>query len=84
MIPFNLLIYTYGVTSMTGEGASLKQAMKKCLNIGVISVVFTFMLVIFGLQIPDAVNQAIQHGGGTVNDAGTHALLRGLSDHYAG
>lgn len=59
MIPFNLLIYTYGVTSMTGEGASLKQALKKCLNIGVISVVFTFMLVIFGLQIPDAVSQAI-------------------------
>lgn len=52
-IPYNVLIYTFGVSAMsTGEKVSLKESfsIKRVLNVGVIACIIT--IIVYFLQIP--------------------------------
>ena len=52
-IPYNILIYTFGVSAMsTGEKVSLKESfsIKRVMNVGVIACIIT--IIVYFLQIP--------------------------------
>lgn len=57
LIPFNILIYTYGISVMKGEKAGFK--LRKILNVGVISCAVALVIYLTGLPIPVVVEQAV-------------------------
>lgn len=53
LIPFNLLIYTYGILALkTNDGAKSKVAWKKVLNIGVFSCILSIILSFVPVPMP--------------------------------
>lgn len=60
LIPYNLLLYTYGIEEMRGPGAEgRKISWKKILNIGVIASVLSLMIAAFRIEMPDFVETAV-------------------------
>lgn len=59
LLPFNLLIYTYGIFRLSGGVGSFKETLKKCLNIGVIAVLFTLFIATFHISLPYVASQMI-------------------------
>ncbi len=60
LIPYNLLIYTYGIREMQGAGAErTKISWKKILNVGVLSCLVALAIAIFQIPTPDFVETAV-------------------------
>lgn len=59
LLPFNFLIYTYGIFRLTGEGEKPGVILKKCLNPGVIAVLGTFLIALWNIQLPYVITQSI-------------------------
>lgn len=62
MIPYNVLIYTYGVAAMSVEkrekdGSSLK----RILNAGVIACLLTVVIYLTGLPVPDFIKSTVTY-----------------------
>lgn len=67
LIPFNLLIYTFGIAAMTtGETEQQKRKFQwgKIINIGVISSVLTILIAAFQIQTPDFVKSTVSNLSG--------------------
>lgn len=59
-IPFNLLIYTYGILALrSGEGEKEKLDLKKVLNIGVLSCFISIFLSFVQIPIPSFVKTTV-------------------------
>lgn len=60
LIPYNFLLYTYGIQEMRGMGAEGgKLSWKKILNIGVITSVLSLLIAAFRIETPDFVGTAV-------------------------
>lgn len=60
LIPYNLLLYTYGIEEMRGLGTERRKiSWKKILNIGVVTSVLSLLIAVFDLQMPDFVRTAV-------------------------
>lgn len=59
MLPFNFLIYTYGIFRLIGGVEPLRVILKKCLNAGVIAVFVTFIIALWNIQLPYIITQSI-------------------------
>lgn len=53
VLPFNALIYTYGISKIGGKGSKFE--LKKMLNIGVIACCISLIICVFQLQVPEFV-----------------------------
>lgn len=51
LIPYNILIYTYGIRALTGSGENQFQWKKIC-NAGVIACVLTLIIYVFRISVP--------------------------------
>ena len=59
LIPFNLFIYTYGISIISGTSFSPAEALKKCMNVGVVSVLITVVLSVFRISLPGGIAQTV-------------------------
>lgn len=59
LLPFNFLIYTYGIFRLNGGVENLQVILKKCLNPGVIAVFVTFIIALGNMQLPYIMTQSI-------------------------
>ena len=59
MLPFNFLIYTYGIFRLIGGIEKPRVILKKCLNAGVIAVLVTFIIALWNIQLPYIITQSI-------------------------
>lgn len=57
LIPFNVLIYTYGISVMKGEKTGLQ--LRKIMNVGVISCAVALVIYLTRLPIPVVVENAV-------------------------
>lgn len=57
LIPFNVLIYTYGISVMKGEKTGFQ--LRKILNVGVVSCVITLFIYLTKLPIPIVIENAV-------------------------
>lgn len=57
LIPFNVLIYTYGISVMKGEKTGFQ--LRKILNVGVVSCIVTLIIYLTKLPIPIVVENAV-------------------------
>ncbi|MCQ2508759.1 MAG: AEC family transporter, partial [Dorea sp.] len=65
-IPYNILIYSFGVALMSqDENASLKDylSIKKIINIGFVASMITLVIVIFQIHVPAVIGTTVQHLG---------------------
>lgn len=65
-IPYNILIYSFGVALMSqSEDSSLKDMLsfKKIVNVGFVTSMFTLAVVIFELHVPDIIAETVTHLG---------------------
>lgn len=64
-IPYNLLIYTYGIETMRSTQQKKEEnKLMKIWNIGVVTCLLTIILYVFGVKIPSLIGEAIQYLGG--------------------
>lgn len=59
LIPFNVLIYTYGISVMKKHGEKNGFQLRKILNVGVISCVLTLIIYLTRIPIPIVIEQAV-------------------------
>lgn len=59
LLPFNLLIYTYGIYSMSGQGMGWKYTLKKIANAGVLACILTFVIAFCRISLPEPVEKVI-------------------------
>lgn len=57
LIPFNVLIYTYGISAIKGEKTGFR--LRKILNVGVVSCVITLFIYLTKLPIPIVIENAV-------------------------
>lgn len=62
LIPFNVLIYTYGISVMKGEKSGFR--LRKILNVGVVSCVVTLFIYLTKLPIPIVIENAVDSVSG--------------------
>jgi len=62
LIPFNVLIYTYGISVMKGEKTGFQ--LRKILNVGVVSCVITLFIYLMKLPIPIVIENAVDSVSG--------------------
>ncbi|MBR6665357.1 MAG: AEC family transporter [Lachnospiraceae bacterium] len=62
LIPFNVLIYTYGISVMKGEKSGFR--LRKILNVGVVSCVITLFIYLTKLPIPIVIENAVDSVSG--------------------
>lgn len=62
LIPFNVLIYTYGISVMKGEKTGFR--LRKILNVGVVSCVITLFIYLTKLPIPIVIENAVDSVSG--------------------
>lgn len=66
MIPYNVLIYTYGMAVIRGKEASeekttAKDTLKKVFNIGVIACILMFVLYLTRLPVPSVIEDTVDY-----------------------
>ena len=59
LIPFNVLIYTYGISVMKKQGEKTGFQIQKILNVGVISCVVALVIYLTGLQMPVVIENSV-------------------------
>lgn len=62
LIPFNVLIYTYGISVMKGEKTGFQ--LRKILNVGVVSCIVTLFIYLTKLPIPIVIENAVDSVSG--------------------
>ncbi len=63
-IPFNILIYTYGIAAMSGEDAKAQKQkipLDRIFNIGVIACIITIVVYLLQLPIPNFIKATTTH-----------------------
>lgn len=65
-IPYNILIYTYGVSSMRSPGAASESRgfrflLGRILNVGVIACIVTIVIYVFEIPVPGMLADTITH-----------------------
>lgn len=60
LIPYNLLIYTYGIAVMSGSEQKTGFQWKYVVNIGVISCIISLIIAIFHIQFPAFVGSTVE------------------------
>lgn len=64
IIPFNFLIYTWGISAITDDSEEKKSrgpVWKKIFNIGVISCIITIIIYIFRIPLPKSIESTVSH-----------------------
>lgn len=63
MIPYNILIYTYGVSAITTkeEGKEKTSSLGRIFNIGVIACILTIVIYLAGIPMPGFLKTTITH-----------------------
>ena len=63
MIPYNILIYTYGVSSITTkeEGKEKGTSLGRIFNIGVIACILTIVIYLAGIPLPGFLKTTVTH-----------------------
>ena len=64
LMPFNVLIYTYGISVMKRQGEKTGFQLRKVLNVGVISCVLTLIIYLTELPVPVVIEQAVDSVSG--------------------
>lgn len=59
LIPFDFLIYTYGIFRIRGGMENAKELIRNCLNPGTIAVVVTMVIALWGIELPYVVTQTV-------------------------
>ncbi len=59
LIPFNVLIYTYGISVMKKQGEKTGFQIQKILNVGVISCVVALVIYLTGLPMPVVIENSV-------------------------
>lgn len=59
MIPFNILVYTYGIMLICGEQENAKIDLKKIINPAVIAAIITLIIYFAGIKTPYVINQTV-------------------------
>ncbi|MBQ8970073.1 MAG: AEC family transporter, partial [Lachnospiraceae bacterium] len=64
-LPYNILIYTYGISEIRGEkfdfSGSSKEVIKKILNVGVISAILGIGIYLLGVQTPSFIKETVDY-----------------------
>ncbi|MDY2699594.1 MAG: AEC family transporter [Lachnospiraceae bacterium] len=64
-IPYNVLIYTYGVSAMSMEDGNQDERSafnwKRILNVGVIACILAIIIYLFGIPVPSLVKTTVTH-----------------------
>lgn len=65
IVIFNLLIYTYGITVLTGNGKGKNRKIKwqKMINPGAIASIVTILIYLTGITAPKMIGQTLQYVG---------------------
>ena len=63
MIPYNILIYTYGVAAMSAGKSSMKDSfsIRKILNVGVIACIVTMIVYLLQIPVPSFIKSTATH-----------------------
>lgn len=59
LLPFDVLIYTYGVLCMSGEKMNIREICRKCMNIGLIAAIVSIVFAICRVTLPEIVTQTV-------------------------
>lgn len=60
LIPFNVLIYTYGIDVMKTSGQKEKFQLRKVLNVGVIACILSLVIYLLAIPVPMVVDSAVR------------------------
>lgn len=60
LLPFNVLIYTYGVFRISGHRMDCRETAGKCFNIGTCAGILALALAIGQIRLPDIASQTIE------------------------
>lgn len=60
LLPFNVLIYTYGVFRISGHGMKPGEAAGKFLNIGTCAGILALIIAVSQIRLPDIASQTIE------------------------
>ncbi len=60
LLPYNFLIYTYGIKCIKGKMENAKMVFKLCFNVGTIASILAITISLLQIRIPDAPAQAIE------------------------
>ena len=60
LLPFNVLVYTYGVFCISGHRMDVRRAAREFCNIGTCAGVVALILAVSRFRLPDIVNQTIE------------------------
>lgn len=60
LLPFNLLLYTYGMYCMVGKVGNKKSVIKKCFNIGTLAGIAAIIISLCQFQVPDVASSTIE------------------------
>lgn len=60
LLPFNILIYTYGISCMSKEKAEVKAVVRKCFNAGVLAGILSIAISIAGIPVPTVAGSIIE------------------------
>lgn len=60
LLPFNVLIYTYGVFRISGHGMKLGEAVRKFLNIGTCAGILALIIAVSQIRLPDIASRTIE------------------------
>jgi len=64
VIPYNILIYTYGISAVAGKGPEKREhnfSLKGILNIGFVACIVTIVIYFMDLQVPSFVESTLTH-----------------------
>lgn len=59
LLPFNILIYTYGIFCMSEQKMGIRETVMKFLNIGLLAGILSLLLAVAQITLPDIVGQTI-------------------------
>lgn len=60
LLPFNLLLYTYGMYCMSGKIGDKKSVIKKCFNIGTLAGITAIAISLCQIKVPDVAASTIE------------------------
>ncbi|MBQ8970443.1 MAG: AEC family transporter, partial [Lachnospiraceae bacterium] len=64
-VPYNILIYTYGISEIKGEKFDFRgngtEVLKKIFNVGVISAIIGIAIYLLGIQTPSFIKETVDY-----------------------